>query len=334
MIADTLVSIIVPVYNASKYLNVCIDSILKQTYKNIELILVDDGSTDDSASILKYRGNNDYRIKVIFQDNKGAPTARNKGIMNSKGNYIMLFDSDDILEYNAIEVLLKGALKTGADITLGNFNVYSSKDSITLNEEFKEQKLFCQSELINCTLFSPLPGNKLYKSELINKYNIQFANVRLGQDLNFYQKMLSISDKVYVIKDCIMSYRIVPNSVSRSFTKKVVDIIDSLNDVEDFYRKNNVEEKFFLALKNVRVKHYYAELTKLPKVTKKSDRIEIMQIFRNECDKIKIPRKKRKGSVKKRYTILRLEIYFWRFYCSEIFNKGYFLLRKIMKRGN
>ena len=102
-----LVSVIIPVYNVERYLKKCIDSILNQTYKNLEIILVDDGSTDCSSKICDEYAKNDTRILVIHKANGGQSEARNIGISESKGEYIFFVDSDDYIEYNAIETMLE-----------------------------------------------------------------------------------------------------------------------------------------------------------------------------------------------------------------------------------
>lgn len=112
-----LLSVIVPVYNVEKFINDCIDSILGQSYKNIELILVDDGSTDSSGEICDKYCSVDKRVKVIHQNNKGCSAARNAGIANAKGNLIAFMDADDLIDQDMYEVLIKNLDMTNSDVS-------------------------------------------------------------------------------------------------------------------------------------------------------------------------------------------------------------------------
>ena len=118
------VSIIIPVYNTEKYLEQCLESIINQTYKNIEIICVDDGSTDDSSAILHNFQQKDSRIKVYTQKNNGTGVCRNKGIMYSTGEYIMFVDSDDWLNLSAIEKVVDIFVSTGVKVIQFNFLRY------------------------------------------------------------------------------------------------------------------------------------------------------------------------------------------------------------------
>ena len=122
-----LISIIIPVYNSEKYLNECICSCIEQTYDNIEIVLVDDGSLDNSLEICKSYGMKDSRVKTIHQPNAGVSAARNTGLRNAKGDYIFFLDSDDEIYSNSIELLLKDMIKYEADIVSG---VYSTVDNL------------------------------------------------------------------------------------------------------------------------------------------------------------------------------------------------------------
>ena len=115
---DDLISIIIPAYNVEKYISKCLESIIKQTYSNIEIILVDDGSTDKTSEICDEYEKKDDRIKVIHTENRGVSEARNKGLENVKGNWITFVDSDDWIEEDFCEVLLKKIKDYDADIAL------------------------------------------------------------------------------------------------------------------------------------------------------------------------------------------------------------------------
>lgn len=116
-----MVSIIIPIYNVEKYLRECVDSVTGQTYRNLQIILVDDGSTDSCGQICDAYSSKDARIVVVHKDNGGLSDARNAGLSLAGGEFILYLDSDDYLDLNAVEILIASQKNTGADIVLGNF---------------------------------------------------------------------------------------------------------------------------------------------------------------------------------------------------------------------
>ena len=125
---ENLISVIIPVYNAEKFLNKCLDSVIGQTYKNLEIILVDDGSQDDSGKICDEYAQKDNRIKVIHKENGGDSSARNTGLKMATGKYITTIDSDDWIELNAYEDMLKVLLEKNVDIVrCGFYKNYGEK---------------------------------------------------------------------------------------------------------------------------------------------------------------------------------------------------------------
>ena len=125
MQTEPLISVIVPVYNVAPYLELALDSIRYQSYQNLEIILINDGSTDDSESICKDIASQDERFRYIYQENAGASVARNRGLDLASGEYIIFVDSDDWLDTSAIEILYRNLKKYDADIAAGNYNMYN-----------------------------------------------------------------------------------------------------------------------------------------------------------------------------------------------------------------
>ena len=192
---NVLVSIILPIYNVEKYLQQCLMSIQKQTYKNIEIILVIDGSRDRSQIIAEDFCKLDKRFKVIYQENMGAGPARNTGIKNSKGTFIIFVDPDDWIAEDFVQVLLAQYSKTKADFILssGIDMCYDEggklKRKIINNVpeiELKNQKDVRTKYLYLYSLnVLSGPAQKLYKREIIEKNNIVFPNLRRSQDIVF-----------------------------------------------------------------------------------------------------------------------------------------------------
>ena len=181
----SLISIIVPVYNASPYLHRCIDSLINQTIGNIEIILIDDGSKDNSLSICKEYATRDKRVIVIEQENNGVSVARNKGIEYSNGEFILLLDSDDWLALNTVEILLNEQQIYNADCVVFGFNqtsgnIWAPNKNITYHSSIELKKEFpywLNTELLSSSV------NKLYKKELIKRlYPVGMA---FGEDLLF-----------------------------------------------------------------------------------------------------------------------------------------------------
>lgn len=188
---NLLFSLIVPVYNVSKYLHQCLDSIINQTYSNIEIILVNDGSSDYSGRICDEYANKDKRIKTIHTENKGVSSARNLGLSIAKGNYIAFIDSDDWIEKDAIEKIEKQIKTYSYDLILygvsrdtlhGQFPLYTGlvETSYTLKDQMNDiLPYLVKNEIINAPF-------KVYKHDLIKDNNIKFdTNFSLAEDYLF-----------------------------------------------------------------------------------------------------------------------------------------------------
>lgn len=222
-----MVSIIVPIYNSAQYLDRCIDSLINQTIKEIEIILVNDGSTDNSLSICRQWALKDRRIVVIEQENSGVSVARNRGLEISKGEFVLLLDSDDWFALNTIEILLDKQRKSDADCVVFGFN-QTSGNVWTPNEDklYKSQIEFKNdfSYWLNTELLSS-SVNKLYKRELIKKqYPVDMA---FGEDLLFSLDYLEQCECISFIKDPLYQHEVF-NTTSLTHTFN----INRFNNIE------------------------------------------------------------------------------------------------------
>ena len=226
----SLISVIVPVYNTEKFLHRCVDSILNQTYKNIEIILIDDGSTDASGSICDEYAKIDSRIKVIHKENEGVSRARNLALEIAKGEYIGFVDSDDSIEPDMYEILYDNILHYGAEISLcnqkrinGNFaENESSIDKITVfnrNEAIKELSLE--------RAFSGGLCNKMIKKSVLDK--VRFAeDIYFAEDKLFLMQFLLICNKVVFDPAPKYNYFIRENSACTStFSEKTFTFFEA-----------------------------------------------------------------------------------------------------------
>ena len=192
------VSIVIPCYNVDQYVGKCIESVLDQTYKELEIICIDDGSTDSTGNILDFYKTKDMRIRVIYQINQGLSETRNIGKDLATGEYLYYLDSDDYIEPDTIAVMLQKAIETEADIVVGGFYIEyadgikkrnNSKD-ITLNLNSKEALgLYLYSRYIN-----PIAWGKLYRKELLN--NISYPVGKLYEDMSTTYQIIAKAHKV------------------------------------------------------------------------------------------------------------------------------------------
>ncbi|MBQ8534727.1 MAG: glycosyltransferase [Bacilli bacterium] len=196
-----LISIIVPVYNMEKYIDKCINSIINQTYKNIEIIIVDDGSTDKSSKIIDKYKKIDKRVKVYHKKNGGLADARNYGLEKATGEYIGFVDSDDYIENNMYKKLYNNLIKYKADISVVNYNLVYEKD-FNYKKNFKEisDKLIILNKietiklLLDDNKFGNYAWNKLYKRELFN--NIKYPIGRKMEDLGTTYKIIEKCNRI------------------------------------------------------------------------------------------------------------------------------------------
>lgn len=196
-----LISIIVPVYKVEKYLENCILSLLNQTYENIEIILIDDGSPDNSGKICDEYAEKDERIKVIHGENAGVSVARNIGIENASGQYLAFIDSDDYVEKTMIERLYTLIKNNEAAISACNVIKFIEGEELKTNENLEEKTKFCSVEdAIVLTIlddnFGNFVCNKLFKKELFKE--IRFPTDRRYEDVATTYKLLCKADKIAV----------------------------------------------------------------------------------------------------------------------------------------
>lgn len=195
---EELITIIIPIYQVEKYLRKCIDSVLSQTYKNLEIILVDDGSTDSSPEICEYYQKKDSRIKVIHKENGGLSDARNAGMKIATGKYIGFIDSDDYIKSDMYQVLYENIVKTNADISICDFLAIKESDA-NYNREERKQDIneYNTIEALRLLIENKIRSyawNKLYKRELLE--GIQFPKGKKMEDLAVMYKIFEKAEKV------------------------------------------------------------------------------------------------------------------------------------------
>ena len=242
-----LVSIIVPVYNVKEYLDSCILSILNQTYENLELILVDDGSTDGSARVCDLAAKKDARIRVLHKENSGVSDARNMGLDQAHGQYVSFVDADDILAPYAVDCLLDASLSCDADISVGEYQNFErkivfersvgNKPCIISGREAVRRVI--GKEHVRYTVVH----NKLFKAELVQ--NFRFVSGKIHEDEEFMCRILYSAPKIATIAQVIYGYRTRPNSImSSKYSRQRLSILKFAADRAEFFLQQGDQELY------------------------------------------------------------------------------------------
>ena len=234
------VSVIIPVYNDEKYLKQCVESVLTQTYTNLEIILVDDGSTDHTPEICEeYREKYD-QIRVLHKKNGGVGSSRNAGLALATGEYILFIDNDDWLEKHHIEELYKLAKENNADIAAGNFNIFyedTSTFSYWLNDDTYFKKVYSikewfslqyRTDFYNMSVVFTVPWDKLYKRSLFK--NIVYPEDAPVEDNLTTWKVYLLANKIAYENKAIYTHRKIKSSVTASVSETDVFPLRSIEE--------------------------------------------------------------------------------------------------------
>lgn len=214
--SDTKVSVIIPVYNAEKYLEKCLNSVINQTLKDIEIICVDDGSADNSPEILKSFSKKDSRVKIFTQQNKFAGAARNLGMKNAAGKYFVFWDADDFFELNALETLYKCCEKTEADICLcGAYNYNSETGRKTEDQTFLKKRFLPKSKVFSKStcpeyifnIASNVPWQRMFRAAFIKKHKIEFQQLPKANDTFFVMAATYFAERITCTEKPLVNYR-------------------------------------------------------------------------------------------------------------------------------
>lgn len=238
-----LISVIIPVYNVERYLERCLDSVVNQTYKNLEIILIDDGSSDGSGEICDKYAKLDKRIIVIHQNNSGVSAARNKGIDIAKGDYISFIDSDDTIEANMYEILLKNAVESGAEISYCGFSQIELNGEVkyinnTLKKIILEKKEVVKGYFFNdaIKLLMYCPWNKLFSKKILKTVRYR-EDLAIGEDILFVFECIRKANYLCMEDVCLYNYMKRENSaMTSSFSDKRMHYIIAAEEIEKICR--------------------------------------------------------------------------------------------------
>ena len=237
-----LISIIVPIYNIEKYLRECVDSLVNQTYKNIEILLIDDGSTDSSGKIADELANKDDRIKVFHKKNGGLSDARNYGIEKASGKYLSFIDSDDYVSTDFIEFLYNNLIKNNVKISSCAF-VHFFDDGVKKNVLFRNiEKKYdvyeAQIYLNTIGYFNASSCNKLFDATLFD--DIKFPVNVTSEDLFIMYKLIHKANGLYYNSEEKYFYRQRRGSITKN-VKINYNVIDAALEQLDFYKEKKLE---------------------------------------------------------------------------------------------
>ena len=303
-----MISVIVPVYNVEEYLEECLESIQHQTYTDIEIILVNDGSTDTSKEICERFCQIDSRFRLINQENKGQSAARNRGVKESIGEYLMFVDSDDVINKNVLEVLLP-YMKTDVDMV---------ECRLTINkEEFNLTKLSTiafegnsKEAILNCIAIKEVKFcafTKLYRREIVEK--IPFLEGYIYEDVFTGINYLKYIRKIIVVDFIGYYYRIRPNStMTKPFNEKDLDIFKVGNQLIDSFKDDeNMLPYIGYFMFYIGHVHYLKD-----GINKKSPYVDLYEDFIRNAAVIA----KQSNEVVQKYRLLRLYLFAPKYYIT------------------
>lgn len=215
------VSVIIPVYNTAEFLRQCLDSIVNQTLQDIEIICVDDGSTDASLDILHEYASNDSRIAILTQQNKGAGAARNAGIQIAHGEYLAFFDSDDFFDLRLLEKVTRKGDATNADIVMFGAKHYNNQthefspmDYILNKKCLPNKDPFSPLDIPDCIfqLTTASPWSKLFRRSFSEKKGLKFQDLKNSEDILYVLSAISVANRISLVNEKLVSYRVGLNS--------------------------------------------------------------------------------------------------------------------------
>lgn len=238
------VSVIVPVYNGEKFIEECIKNVLNQTLEEFELIIINDGSTDNTLDICKRNSEIDKKIRIINQENKGVSSARNKGIEQSNGEYICFVDCDDKIEDNYLEELYNTCEENNVKISCCTIESIDNKGNI-ISSRFMEdgyyKKIDALDELFKFRGLNWGPCGKLFHKSLI-KGNLKFPNLHVYEDLSFVYKAIYSSEGIYFTNKCKYYYihRQNVGAMDKFIKYPTTDVITISYEILEFIKKQSL----------------------------------------------------------------------------------------------
>lgn len=322
------ISVIVPVYNLEDKIERCIESLINQTLKDIEIIVIDDGSTDKSLEkIQRFKEKN---IKTITQKNSGASFSRNQGINLARGEYITFLDGDDWIEKNAYEVMYKYAKSESLDCLICDYKEESSENQLICNDYFIKEKyrLIDKNDYLK-KLFSwngvaPAVWNKLIKRDIYRKSLVRFPeNIFLGEDFSLTSRILIRCEKIGKLSESFVHYvQHLNQGTKKRKENQILDLFIAHDIVKQDYESQNIYEEYKELLEISKIKLIYKDFFKLNLVIKNEKEREAIERFCSDFKEIKKSKEYKKIVLNRRIRCeLKYYKYLWRINVRKIFYK-------------
>ncbi len=314
------VSIIVPVYNVEKYLAKCLDSLVNQTFKDIEILVINDGSPDNSQTIIDvYQKKYPTLITSFIKENGGLASARNLGLENAHGSYVVFVDSDDWVDKQMIEKLYNKVTETDSDITVcGAYGVIDGENHLL--ETFKQYSSdMNKNYIISCA------GAcwQIIKREIFVSHNLHFLENHYYEDIAIIPSLGLFANKISYLNDNLYYYLMRSGSIMRrqQYSKKLEDIFDSMEHLSQIYKKENEYDKYYMELEYLYIEHLlHAASLRFFEFDKYDQLSKIVKIIKEQYPNWKKNKYYKMQNIK--YKIV----------CSLFYKKRYKLLKIILKR--
>lgn len=241
------VSVIISAYNMEQYIARCIESICDQTLKEIEIIVVNDGSNDNTLNIVEQLYKTDSRIKIVNKENGGISSARNYGLDYANGKYVLFIDADDWIDRYTCENMYNYAIKNDCDIVMCNANLYYDNDICKPMNEIGLSNHTMKDLLNELIIGNMLPAiwNKLIKRDLFKTHDIKFPiGISMGEDFYVVTQLIFYSKKIAKIDEAHIYYFQRKHGITRQFNNKSYDIIKAINLIELFLEEKNIKHNY------------------------------------------------------------------------------------------
>ena len=293
------ISVIIPCYNVEKYLCKCLDSVVNQTLKDIEIICVNDGSTDGTQKILEEYSKKDDRISLINKPNGGLSSARNAGMEKVHGEYLAFLDSDDWVDLNFYEKLYNAAKLENADSAIGKTFLYWDKNKVEKISWIDVYVHNLNKNIIDTiadkrfVIYTSVVWNKIYRTELIKNNGLRFIEGGYIEDLPFTFALAMRVNKFVLVPDTALYYRQRDNSIMANLTRGVqfFDVVKAFDNCEKYLQKVELDSKIKKSYKNIldnfRIKNLYFYYFTAPKKYKQElwdemlKRVNVLTVFVN-----------------------------------------------------
>lgn len=279
-IKNIMVSVIIPVYNGEKYLRECLDSVLAQSYNELEIIVVNDGSTDGSWRVIQEYAAVYNGIKPVCQENQGISSARNRGLEQAKGDYVMFLDCDDILRQEGVELLLRRAEEENSDLVIGNL-MYFYHESRRLERpgRFLKDGVYKGRDKLKLVHLNPFVVNKLWKREVVLAHQLWFEPFVIGEDASFYLRFLTFAARISLLEACVSYYRLSDSSVIHTWSMKQTEALNVYDRMEFFYREQGGMEEYIRELEYDRLFFCCNTIRRLPSCKDGALRRQLMDVL-------------------------------------------------------